>query len=265
MSFAVPAYAAVQGREAGLFIARGRRLRHPRRRLADHELILVRSGTLALAEDGVDLTAGPGQAVLLVAGREHAGTADYPPDLSFYWLHFRCRARTVLARLPQRLNPRRPELLAALLHRYLDDRIAGVQTPAAAGLAVHLMLAELAAAPAPPQPAAPLVGRAEAWIGHHYQDGISTREVAAALGCSPDHLGRVFRHCTGRTVVAAIAERRLREVRQRLRDSGANVAVIARAAGFRDLTNFRRLFRQRHGCTPGAFRAQHARIYVNSD
>lgn len=267
MTFAIPAHDAVHGLWSGLFIARGRRLRHPRRRMQDHELILVRSGRLGIAEEGVDLSAGPGQAVLLLAGREHWGTMDYPRDLSFYWLHFRCRAGAAMADLPQRLQPRRPDLLQAMLHRYLDDQTAGMHTPATAGLAVHLMLAELCAAPreAAADPASPLVGRAEAWIGHHYQDGISTREVAAALGHNPDYLGRVFHRCTGKTVVEAIAERRLREVRHRLIDSTDDVALIARAAGFHDLTNFRRLFRRHCGCTPGAFRAQHARIYVNSD
>ncbi|MBN8526998.1 MAG: helix-turn-helix transcriptional regulator [Planctomycetes bacterium] len=267
MGFAIPAHDAVEGRWSGLFIARGRRLAHPRRRMPDHELILVRSGRLGIAEDGVDLSAGPGQAVLLVAGREHWGTVDYPSDLSFYWLHFRSRADKTLADVPQRLVPRRPDLLMAMLHRYIDDQTAGMHTPATAGLAVHLMLAELCAAPpaAAADPAAPLVGRAEAWIGHHYQDGISTRDVAEALGCNPDYLGRVFRRCTGRTLVDAIVERRLGEVRRRLIDTAADIAAIAREAGFHDLTNFRRAFRERCGCTPGEFRAQHARAHVNSD
>jgi AraC-like DNA-binding protein len=267
MTFAVPDYDAVQGQWSGLFIARSRKLMHPRRRMQDHELILVRSGSLGIAEHGVDLSTGPGQAVLLVAGREHWGTVDYPRDLSFYWLHFRCRDGAVMGQLPQRVQPRRPDLLQAMMHRYIDDQTAGLHTPATAGLAVHLMLAELCAAPRQNavDPAAPLVGRAEAWIGHHYQDGISTREVAAALGHNPDYLGRVFHRCTGKTLVEAIAERRLREVRRRLIDSMDDVALIAREAGFHDLTNFRRLFRRHCGCTPGEFRAQHARAYVNSD
>jgi AraC-like DNA-binding protein len=265
--FPVPAYDAVHGNWSGLFMARGRKLRHPRRRMQEHELILVRSGTLGIAEDGIDLSVGPGQALILVAGREHWGTVDYPRDLMFYWLHFRCLDGPSLASLPQRMQPRRPDLLQAMMHRYIDDQTTGAQTAATAGLAVHLMLAELCASPNPTaqDPAAPLVGRAEAWIGHHYQDGISTRDVATALGHNPDYLGRVFRRCVGKTLVEVIAERRLREVRRRLIDSMDDVALIARGAGFHDLTNFRRLFRRHCGCTPGEFRAQHARSYVNSD
>ena len=268
MPFAIPAYDAIQGLWSGLFIARGRRLRHPRRRIDDHELILVRSGELGIAEDGTDYRVGSGQALLLTAGREHGGTVDYPRDLSFYWLHFRCRGGTVLAKVQPHLIPRRPDLLQSMMHRYIDDQMAGVHTPATAGLAVHLMLAELVAAstrPGTTDPAAPLVGRAEAWIGHHYQDGISTRDVAEALGHNPDYLGRVFRRCTGRSLVDAITERRVAESRRRLIDTADDVAAIARDAGFNDLTNFRRLFRRLCGCTPGSFRAQHARIYVNSD
>ena len=266
MTFAVPGYDAISGQWAGLFIARRRRLRHPRRRLDHHELILVRAGELGIAEDGEPFRVASGQTLLLSAGREHDGTADYPPDLSFYWLHFTCRAGTAPLSVPRHASPRRPELLQAMFHRYLDDQMRGLHTPVTAGLAVHAMLAELAAAalPGTADPAAALVGRAEAWIGHHYQDAISTREVAAALGHNPDYLGRVFRRCTGRTVVEAITQRRLNEARQRLIDSATDVAGIARAAGFNDLTHFRRVFRRQWGCSPGDFRAQHARVHVNS-
>lgn len=268
MSFAIPAYDTIQGHWSGLFIARGRKLRHPTRRIVNHELILVRSGELGIFEEDVDYRVGRGQALLLTAGREHGGTVDYPRDLSFYWLHFRCRDGAALAELQPHLTPRRPDLLQSMAHRYIDDQMAGVHTPATAGLAIHAVLAELAAASTgggASDPAAPLVGRAEAWIGHHYQDGISTRDVAEALGHNPDYLGRVFRRCTGKSLVDAITERRIAEARTRLIDSADDVAAIARGAGFNDLTNFRRLFRRHCGCSPGDFRAQHARIYVNSD
>ena len=155
-----------------------------------------------------------------------------------------------------------------LIARYLADRVAGTATAATGGLLVHLILAELAAAPPAQQVGgrtAHLVGRAEAWIGHHYHEAISTSDVADALACNPDHLGRAFRAVTGRTLVQALHERRLGEARRRLIETADAVGDIARGCGFSDLAHFRRVFRRATGTTPGSFRALHARTYVNSD
>jgi AraC-like DNA-binding protein len=210
-----------------------------------------------------------GDALILTAGRVHGGTADYTPEVSFHWLHFTCPvpARGGL-RLPQHSRPRRPQLLMELMARYQDDAISGAATPATSALLVHLILAELAAAAPARQVAGPtahLVGRAEAWIGHHYHQPVSTSDVAKAVQCHPDHLGRAFRAVTGRTLVQALHDRRLGEVRRRLIETTDPILDIARRCGFTDPAHFRRVFRRSAGITPGDFRALHARTYVNSD
>lgn len=265
---AIPVPSLVSGLHAGLFIARrdgGRR--HPARIIDSHELILVRSGVLSMHEAGIPFRVAAGEALLLVQGREHGGSADYPSDLSFHWLHFRLAPAQEAFSVPQHSRPRRPGLLMEWMHRYCDDRISGQATPATAGALVHLMLSELAAAPrsAGSSPAAHLVGRAEAWIGHHYQDPVSTSDVARALGCNADYLGRVFRQVTGSSIVAAIHARRLGEARRRLIETVDRVEQVARQTGFGDVVHFRRIFRRHCGCTPGDFRALHARSFVNSD
>jgi AraC-like DNA-binding protein len=269
MNLTIPAPAPVTGLHAGLFVSRrSRGLRHPERVIDSHELIVVRRGTLAMHEDDAAMLVGPGEALVLTAGHRHGGTADYPPEMSFYWLHFTTGAPDDGLVLPRHSRPRRPQLLMELIARYLDDRVSGSATPATAGLLVHLILAELAAAP--PASAvggrtAHLIGRAEAWIGHHYHEPVSTSDVARALGCNADHLGRAFRQVTGRTLVQAMTERRMGEARRRLIDTSGEIRTIARDCGFADLAHFRRIFRRANGITPGGFRALHARTYVNSD
>jgi len=257
------------GLHAGLFVSRrDRGLRHPERMIGSHELILVRSGELHLHEDGEPLVVAANEALLLTAGRRHGGTADYSRDLSFHWLHFTGPDAADGVPLPRHSRPRRPDLLMQLMHRYTDDYISGSSTPATAGHLVALILAELAAA-ASAAPvsgrAAHLVGRAEAWIGQHYHRSISTAAIAAALGCNPDHLGRVFRLTTGSTVVEALQARRIGEAQRRLIETADDIAIIARSVGFVDLVHFRRVFRRATGTSPGAFRAAHARAFVNSD
>ncbi len=265
----IPSPAPLAGLHSGLFVSRrDAGQRHPDRTIDSHELILVRSGVLGMHEDGERIDVAAGEALVLTAGRRHGGTADYRLDLSFHWLHFTSPTPSDGLELPRHSRPRRPDLLLELMARYHDDRISGAATPATSGLLVHLMLAELAAAPparAIGGATAHLVGRAEAWIGHHYHEAVSTSDVARALACNPDHLGRAFRAVTGRTLVQALHARRLGEARRRLIETSEDIAAIAHDCGFADLAHFRRIFRRATGTAPGAFRALHARSYVNSD
>lgn len=270
LNLAFPRPETFLGMHAGLFISRrGSGVRHPTRVITSHELILVRRGQLDIHEEGKPFSVVANEALVLVAGREHGGLADYTRDLSFYWLHFRTSEATETEfSVPQHSTPRRPNLLMEWMHRYLDDQLSGTATPTTAGLLVQMLLAELAAAPRAAgngDPAAHLVGRAETWIGHHYQDPISTSDIAQALDCNPDYLGRVFRRIIGSSIVSSIHERRLAEAKRRLIETTAEVEAIAHAVGFNDVVHFRRLFRRHNGCTPGAFRNLHARSFVNSD
>lgn len=270
LNLAFPRPETFTGLHAGLFISRrGSGVRHPTRVIDSHELILVRRGQLDIHEDGKPFSVAANEALVLVAGREHGGLVDYPRELSFYWLHFQPPPSIgEVFSVPQHSAPRRPSLLMEWMHRYLDDQSSGAATSATAGLLVQLLLAELAAAPRAAgngDPAAHLVGRAEAWIGHHYQDPISTSDIAQALGCNSDYLGRVFRRITGSSIVASIHERRLGEAKRRLIETAAEVEAIAKSVGFNDVVHFRRLFRRHNGCAPGAFRNLHARAFVNSD
>lgn len=261
---------------SGLFISRGQG-RHPTRSIDTHELIVVRSGTLHLQESGTAFAIGPGQTLLLVAGRTHGGTQDYGRDLSFYWLHFTCPGlRTTdaatpanLLAFPQHAQPRRPELLMEWLHRFLDDQASGLATPTTSRLHVHLILAELAAAPrsggTDADPAVHLVGLAETWIGRHYHEPISTSDVAKALGRNADYIGRVFRRCVGLSIVDAIQRRRITAARRLLIEDSATVQDVAQRVGFNSVVHFRRCFRSQVGCSPGVFRSLHARGHVNSD
>ncbi len=264
----IPTPAPFVGYHAGLFVSRrdgGQR--HAERTIDSHELIVVRSGVLGMHEDDERIEVSAGEALVLTAGHRHGGTADYGHDLSFHWLHFCCPTPHDGLELPRHSRPRRPDLLMELMARYQDDRISGAATPATSGLLVHLMLAELAAAPparAVGGATAHLVGRAEAWIGHHYHEAVSTSDVARVLDCNPDHLGRAFRMVTGRTLVQALHANRLSEARRRLIETSEDIAAIARDCGFGDLAHFRRIFRRTTGTAPGAFRALHARTNVNT-
>jgi len=255
------------GHEAGRFLAHGDGLRHLDRVRDDYELILVQRGHLPINEDGVDFDPGAGEALILHPGRRHRGTAAYGADLEFLWLHFTLPARgAVLLRLDQHSRPPRFDRACATVRRYLDAQEADELDPATAGALILLALTEVArTTDAAHVEASPLVARADAEIARrfHHPD-LSTSDIATGLGCNPDHLGRAYRSARGRTVLDAIAHRRIADAQRLLVDTTLGQAEIAGQCGFTEVRWFRKVFRRLTGTTPGAWRRMHARGHINT-
>ena len=71
----------------GRFISRGKG-RHAVRTIDSNEIIFVIKGTLTMFEETRFFDLHAGDYLLLHRGRKHGGILDYPPGLSFFWLHF---------------------------------------------------------------------------------------------------------------------------------------------------------------------------------
>lgn len=261
----------VRAANAGLFVSRGEGI-HPERVLDSHELIFVREGVLGIGEEGRSFEVEAGQALILWPGRRHGGTCPYPPDLSFYWIHFSmddgAGPGTAPTTVLQHATVGRPDHLAELFRRFLDDQEAGRLRSLPADLLLTLMLCEVSdpdgAATPVEDNAAVLAGRADAHIRTHFHTRISTAVLARELECNPDYLGRVFRKAYGKTPTEAIHWRRLRHARRMLLESDRNVGEISRTCGFSDVRYFRRLFKRHEGMTPLAFRKLYAQMHVNT-
>ena len=100
----------------------------------------------------------------------------------------------------------------------------------------------------------PLLNSVFGFIEAHYQNSISLREVAEAVGRSPAYLTDLVRRETGKTVLSWIVERRMTEARRLLRETDQSVEQIAEAVGYFDRRHFSRQFLQRHNATPQAWR-----------
>jgi AraC-like DNA-binding protein len=266
----------IRAHNAGFFVSRGQGT-HPTRAIDSHELIFVRTGTLGMFEEKRRFDIHAGETLHLRPGRKHGGTEAYPPDLSFYWIHFtvatsgrtRSRRRPPELVIPQHARVARPDRLTELFRRFLDDQESGQATPLSAALLMALLLEATAGAhasdrAAPSDGRAALAARAEAWLLTRFQEPITASHVAAGLSCNPDYLGRVFRQVRGRTLTDAINRRRLQQARRLLLESAQNVDQVARASGFREAGYFRRVFRRVEGMTPLAFRRLYARVHLNT-
>ncbi len=271
-SVEIPVPLELQASNGGLFVSRGIGT-HPTRVITTFELIFVKSGVLGIREGDTRFEVQPDETLLLWPGREHGGTAPYPRDLQFFWVHFAMRggrtpAGALSLSVPQHARIQRPDHLTILFRRLLDDQQSlGVQ-PLAGSLMILLLLCEVTSSRPASEPvdgAAPvLAARADTVIRTRFHEEISASTIATELDCNPDYLGRVFRSITGRTLTEAIHERRMRNATRLLAEGRERIEDVARLCGFDDSGYFRRIFKRTQGMTPAAFRRLHVRVHVNT-
>lgn len=98
------------------------------------------------------------------------------------------------------------------------------------------------------------VERMERFLSEHYADDIDVPQVARAAGVHPQYASALFRDLRGRTLVEALARRRVAHAQLLLRTTDATVLDVALSSGFQSLSRFYAAFRRFVGQSPAAFR-----------
>ena len=98
--------------------------------------------------------------------------------------------------------------------------------------------------------------RAVAFITAHLSEPLDVSRVARHVQRSKRQLDRLFHEAFEMPVGAFILHTRLERARYLLGDSDLSIKQVAYRCGFPDPNYFTRIFRQRHGQTPGAYRQQ---------
>jgi AraC-like DNA-binding protein len=248
-------------RSGGWFLSRGTGI-HPTRTIRDHELILVTSGSLHLAEGDSALDLVAGEWAVLRPGIPHRGTQPYSRDCAFIWLHFDLLPGKASLDLQRRGQMPRPHHAQELARRILDEH----ERPDAPALLKDLLLAALCCELAQPQRATDSGGAALAERAHRelllrFSETISTADLAAQLGCHPDHLSRAYHQRFGHPPLIGLHRQRIGQARKLLVDTAETQDVIAVRCGYADVRHFRRLA----GVTPGAWRNLHGRVHLNTE
>ena len=174
--------------------------------------------------------------------------------------------------------PRRfaPDGLAAVLIKAVEtavaemDGLSDAEWRALEKSFVDLVLTVIAEAEAsePSSPSlAALFNRAALTIERRLHDpNLSAARIARFEGISERYLQKLFEQ-NGETFSHYLRERRLQRARAALTAPGdlrTPVADVAYACGFGDAANFNRLFKERFGLPPGAFRACQAEKLLES-
>lgn len=93
-------------------------------------------------------------------------------------------------------------------------------------------------------------------LHEHYREHIDLSELAGAFFVSRHHLSREFRLHTGTTVISYVNDLRVDQARRLLVETEHPIGRIAEEVGFRTVTHFNRVFRERTGRTPRSIRAE---------
>jgi transcriptional regulator GlxA family with amidase domain len=202
----------------------------------------------------------------------------YPPDVNFYWAHFRLHAPAspdATLVVPKLASVSDPEALTELFCRFISDQESGILDSCSASQLIALMLCMVSRSRVQ-EPAIPrqegsraerpaVVYAVRRYIAAEYRKPISTSEIARALPHNPDYLERAFRTQEGMSIVRAIHEKRISTARAALHhDVRRNINEIGYECGYSDAGYFRRIFKRLTGLTPREFRSLYARTHINT-
>ena len=95
---------------------------------------------------------------------------------------------------------------------------------------------------------------AASYIARHYMNPVTTGEIAAAVGFSPNYLSRRFRQATGIGLHEYLVFVRLHHAAQELLSTRDSITVIALRCGFSDSNYFKDSFKKKYGVTPRSYR-----------
>lgn len=148
--------------------------------------------------------------------------------------------------------------IPGLLESWQRDGWGTQEISASAGaLLVSQLLSALVAVAekgeAGPRPRS-LAARARQYVGTHLDSTLTAGQVAAALGVSREHLSRCFQKETGGSLYQHILSEKLEMARHQLLSTSLTSKEIARRLGFGSEAQFSRIFREKTGQSPGAFR-----------
>lgn len=100
------------------------------------------------------------------------------------------------------------------------------------------------------------------YISTHYQYDLRLTELASIAGMSPSAFSRFFKLHTGRNLSGYIIEQRLGYASRLLVDTAMSVSEICFDSGFKNLSNFNRIFKKKKGCSPTEFRENYHKTRI---
>ena len=224
-------------------------------------VLFIDEGELEVSYNGALFTAQKNDVVVIDCRHEHSYHAW--DGLQFHYFHFTGPQAEAYAHLLHELNH------GALLHdansTVLDNifqnllRLAQSQLNAQnehrISVYLHMALCELTeTCYSIPTVANESIDRAIRFMQEHITEAVSLDEIAAHVGLSKFHFNRQFKQHIGMTPHQYFINLRVQYAKRLLLTTHESIEAVAELCGFDNTSNFIRLFKQRAGMTPTAFR-----------
>lgn len=259
-------------------------MQHFERTFNVYDLLFITKGTMYIREDNIDYPIGPGQLLVLEAGKLHIGYRPCEEDTEVYWVHFLHEggSRTIDDRQIAWSSPlplgtdvdRSPRQYTMYLPKYarfdessiipiLDQMFAASQSlHIRSGLALHARLIELLAAmqqglrqESHSSPSLLLSRKLEAYLREHANKPYANIRLEREFHFNAEYLSRCLKQHTGMTPLQYVHYWKIEEAKKLLATTQMPVPLIAETVGVSDYNYFIRLFRSKTGTTPGQYRS----------
>jgi AraC-like DNA-binding protein len=217
--------------------------KHISRTISSTELIIMRSGTIAMEIGGERIRAREGD-VLRILPKEPHGGFEETPSASFIWLHFDGATPDMLpARLSRPKSLDRVHLLARELLHY--ERAEGYPE----GICECILRALLAEICYVHEEDGSLIASIKEYVRRHRLTGFSASELSESLGYNADYLTRYFKERCG-TGLKQYADRIRTEAIKRELLVGGKLSEIGERCGFSDYKSLLKFFKYHTGMSP---------------
>lgn len=225
------------------------------------ELVYVVRGTATVLSDSGRLSLGPGDLYLAFPNQPH-GYAD-TTNFDGYVLIATTKLLSVCKTMLEQNQPRDPichptgQTAADILNLFKMMHVDRKSTNIPLLQSYSLLLLHKAVALTKLMPRAggsDTLQQALRYIGEHYREPLTRRDVAKAVGYSESHLSHLFTNTVHTSLMDYITALRMDDARDLLRSTDLPVGQLALSLGFSSVRSFNRFFRQETGMTPSQFR-----------
>ena len=224
---------------------------HMRRTMRFNELILMRKGTMYLAEEDELLVVNEGDVVFLKAGRLHYGYKPSEGNVEFYWMHYLTDDDTE-ASFPLISHFDNPTGIIQLFRQLFHFApLSAYDADCATALLLHGVKNEIMGKKFPHLSLATDVCK---WIEEHFSESIAVSSIAEHFGYSSDYISSRVKEKSGMSAKNYITYCRMLSAKQILLCSDLSIDEIANQCGFTDSKAFFKAFKKHEGITPTQYR-----------